>query len=130
MRKIKNKDTGPELFVRKVLHKRGFRFTLSNNKLPGKPDVVLPKYRTALFVHGCYWHRHDCRKGSSIPSTNREKWVQKFANNVARDQKALRELEALGYRMLVVWECELRKDAESVMDKVERVLRARIAGGG
>jgi DNA mismatch endonuclease (patch repair protein) len=104
---IRRRDTKPELVVRKYLHASGFRFRLAPKHLPGKPDIVLPKYRTAVFVHGCFWHRHAKCKYSATPSTRPTFWAQKFEDNVARDQHVQHLLRQAGWRVLVVWECEL-----------------------
>lgn len=104
---VRRTNTRPEIAVRSLLHRNGFRFRLHRRDLPGTPDIVLPRYRTAIFVHGCFWHRHpDCRK-ATVPASNKEFWLQKFANNVARDGKAIIRLRTMGWRVLVVWECEV-----------------------
>jgi len=109
MASIRGKDTHPEIAVRRVLHAMGFRFRLYRKDLPGKPDIVLPKLRTVIFVHGCYWHRHPCCKdGQRMPATNAEVWAKKFQANVARDKKNWEALETLGWRVLVLWECQTR----------------------
>jgi DNA mismatch endonuclease, patch repair protein len=107
MSRIRGKDTRPEMLVRSVLHRMGYRFRLHCSSLPGKPDVILPKYRIAVFVHGCFWHRHGC-KFSYTPKTRKEFWLKKFESNVCRDRKTLTKLKGLGWKPLVVWECELR----------------------
>jgi DNA mismatch endonuclease (patch repair protein) len=108
MSRILSKDTLPELFVRSLLHRLGYRFRLHRKDLPGKPDVVLPKYSTVLFVHGCFWHRHkQCRYAYS-PKSNRIFWDNKFETNVARDLRNQRLLRKLGWKVLYVWECEIR----------------------
>lgn len=108
MAAIKAKHTGPEVSVRKALHAKGFRFRLHRSDLPGRPDVVLPKYRVALFVHGCFWHRHQGCADASIPKSNTEFWLTKLNGNVSRDKRNREELIALGWRVYVVWECELK----------------------
>lgn len=123
MRKIRNKDTKPELFVRKYLHARGFRYTISNKKLPGKPDIVLSKYKTVILVHGCFWHRHSCRKGKSVPKTNKEKWLIKFDKNKRRDQFVNQQLLNLGYRVIVIWECAINKSADSTANRIVEILK-------
>lgn len=108
MARIRGRDTKPELLLRRALHARGFRFRLNQRKLPGSPDIVLTKWRTAVFVHGCFWHRHHgCRK-TTTPSTNVDFWSAKFSANTARDQRALDALATLGWRTAVVWECALQ----------------------
>ena len=109
MARIKGKNTKPELIVRRVLHALGYRFRLHRGDLPGRPDIVLPKYRTAIFVHGCFWHRHsECSK-ASMPKTRTEFWQDKFAMNVARDQRNVEALKAAGWHVLIVWECETKR---------------------
>ncbi|WP_371133532.1 very short patch repair endonuclease [Thiobacillus sp.] len=105
---IKGKNTKPELVVRRYLHSKGFRYRLHDSKLPGKPDLVMPKYKLLIFVHGCFWHRHlGCRYATS-PEQNREKWEEKFKRNVKRDQQQIKQLIDQGWRVLVIWECALR----------------------
>ena len=105
MSKIRSKDTKPELFLRKALHREGFRFRLNDTKLPGKPDIVLKKYRAAIFINGCFWHGHlGCPK-SKIPETNREFWTKKIHGNMERDAKNILALQNAGWRVLVVWTC-------------------------
>ena len=107
MSRIKGKDTGPEKAVRSLLFRMGYRFRLHRADLPGNPDVVLTRLRTVVFIHGCYWHRHaECRRGSSTPSTNTDFWTAKFARNVARDLEVRTALTELGWKVVVVWECE------------------------
>jgi len=103
---IRGKDTKPELMVRSFLHRAGLRFRL-HAKLPGKPDLVLPKYRTVVFVHGCFWHRHEGCRYATTPANNAAFWHEKFAANVRRDTKVKQQLEELGWRVLVIWSCEL-----------------------
>lgn len=104
---IKGKNTSPELLVRKGLHARGFRFRIHADHLPGKPDLVLPKYRSVIFVHGCFWHGHDCRY-FKVPQTRPEFWLEKIGRNRLRDQKQIADLIARGWRVLIVWECAVR----------------------
>ena len=120
---IRSSDTKTERLVRSMLHRMGYRFTLRNRKLPGSPDIVLPRYRTAVFVHGCFWHRHPGCSKATTPATRAEFWQQKFAANVARDARAVRELDELGWRVITVWECELR-NPESVIDLLRQSLRS------
>lgn len=103
---IRGKDTQPELIVRSFLHRKGLRFRL-HARLPGKPDLVFPKYRTAVFVHGCFWHRHKGCKFTTTPKTRPEFWEAKFLANIKRDAVAKERLEALGWRVLVVWACQI-----------------------
>ena len=106
MRSVRSKDTGPELIVRGLLHRMGFRFRLHVKCLPGRPDVVLPKWRTVVFVHGCFWHRHRNCPRTTYPADNREFWKTKFDENVRRDQRNKSALTRLGWSWIVVWECE------------------------
>lgn len=111
MSRIRSRDTKPELAVRSLLHKNGFRFRLHRKDLPGKPDIVLPKYRTAIFVHGCFWHRHKGCKFAYTPKAKARFWEAKFKANTRRDAKARRQLQRAGWRTAVVWECEIRGSA-------------------
>jgi len=111
MGRIKGKDTGPELFVRKELFAKGFRFRVNDKRYPGTPDIVLPKYNTVVFVHGCFWHGHPNCKRAKLPDTNTEFWAAKIAKNIARDHKNIEDLRALGWQVVVVWDCELRNAA-------------------
>lgn len=108
MAQVKGQNTGPERIVRSLLHRMGYRFRLQRADLPGKPDIVLPKFKTVLFVHGCFWHRHPGCKRATRPTSNTAYWDRKFARTVIRDQKNKKELEALGWSVLLVWECELK----------------------
>ena len=108
MRAVKGKDTGPEMSVRRMLHKLGYRYRLHRKDLPGKPDLVFPGRRAVVFVHGCFWHGHDCKRGARTPKTNTEYWTAKIHRNVERDAQAIKDLETAGWRVIVVWECELR----------------------
>ncbi|HEY8572751.1 DNA mismatch endonuclease Vsr [Phenylobacterium sp.] len=107
MSKIRSRDTSPELALRKALHARGFRFRLDDRKLPGRPDIVLPKHKAVVFVHGCFWHRHPGCKVATTPKSNTAYWLEKFDRNVSRDATAASTLSAAGWRVLVAWECEL-----------------------
>lgn len=106
MARIGSKDTKPELAVRKLLHGLGYRYRLHRRDLPGTPDICFPGRRKAIFVHGCFWHRHGCRR-TTTPSTRAAYWQQKFDRNVVRDRRALTDLDELGWETLVVWECEV-----------------------
>jgi DNA mismatch endonuclease (patch repair protein) len=108
---IKGSNTKPEVSLRKALHKRGFRFRLHDRRLAGRPDLVLARYRAAIFVHGCFWHRHHGCRFASSPSTNSEFWLRKFASNVKRDLRDTRELLSTGWRVAIVWECGLKSVA-------------------
>ena len=108
MAAIRGKDTAPELAVRRILHAMGLRFRLHRKDLPGRPDIVLPKHRTVVFVHGCFWHRHEDCRYTTTPKTRQEFWQAKFAANVERDRRNRTDLQQLGWRVIVVWECELK----------------------
>ncbi len=110
MSRIHSKNTKPEKIVRSMLFSMGFRFRINRKDLPGKPDIVLPRYKTVIFVHGCFWHRHNC-KDATMPKSNTDFWEKKFSANVERDQRVKSELAALGWKVITVWECEL-KDLE------------------
>ncbi|MFV9475526.1 very short patch repair endonuclease [Advenella sp. RU8] len=108
MSHIRSKDTKPEMVVRKYLHHNGFRFRLHSSKLQGHPDLVLPKYKICIFIHGCYWHRHENCKYASTPQTRKEFWLQKFKNNIQRDIDVRETLISDGWRVIVIWECALK----------------------
>jgi len=108
MQAVKSKDTAPELAVRRLAHGMGYRFRLHHKDLPGTPDLVFPRLHKALFVHGCFWHGHDCARGARVPVQNRAYWTQKIARNRDRDQVAVSALAALGWKVVVLWECEVR----------------------
>ena len=128
MAKIKGKNTKPELAVRSLLHRAGYRFSLHRKELPGKPDIVLRKYKTVVFVHGCFWHRHKNCKIASMPKSNTAFWQAKFDRNVSNDRKHRRALEELGWNVLVVWECELKKDPAKVLAKLRESLAVQVPG--
>jgi DNA mismatch endonuclease (patch repair protein) len=111
MSHIRGKDTDVEKKVRSLLHSLGYRFRLHVDGLPGKPDIVLPKYASIVFVHGCFWHGHNRCKRASIPQTNREFWTQKISGNMQRDRRTIRELHKLGWKVLVVWQCQTKNRA-------------------
>jgi len=111
MSRIKGKNTKPELSVRSFLHKHGFRFRLHRKDLPGCPDIVLPKYRTAIFVHGCFWHHHLGCKYAYLPKSNREFWNSKFKKTVERDSSTVERLKHTGWNVLIVWECQCKKSS-------------------
>lgn len=108
MSHVTGKETKPEIMVRKYLFARGLRYRKNVKQLPGTPDIVFPKYKTAVFVNGCFWHGHKGCKYSHLPSTNIEYWEKKIADNLERDERKTRELEKLGYRILIVWQCQLK----------------------
>jgi len=109
MSRIKNRDTKPELIVRSLLHRAGYRFRLHGKNLPGKPDIILPRYKKIIFVHGCYWHRHKGCRYAYNPKTRADFWQDKFSHNVKRDEKVQAELVQLGWEVYVIWECETKK---------------------
>lgn len=108
MSRIKGKNTKPEMLVRKFLHAHGFRYRLHVKNLPGKPDIVLPKYKTVIFVHGCFWHGHEGCKYFVVPKTRTEWWLNKINGNVENDQKAETALKNRGWRIIALWECQLK----------------------
>ena len=109
MSRVASKNTSPEKRVRSMLHKKGFRFRIHSSKLPGKPDIVLPKYSLVIFVHGCFWHCHPGGPANRIPKSNVEFWTSKFKRNVLRDKENRKALRALGWRVEIIWECETKK---------------------
>ena len=117
MSAIKSKNTKPEIKVRKVLHSMGYRFRLHSKNLPGSPDIVLPKFKTVIFVHGCFWHRHENCKYASIPKTRQEFWNKKFKTNIERDLEIQDKIKNLDWRSVVIWECET-KNIENLRDKI------------
>jgi len=117
MSAIKSKNTKPEIKVRKLLHSMGYRFRLHSKDLPGSPDIVLPKYKTVIFVHGCFWHRHENCKYASTPKTRKEFWNKKFTENKKRDSEIQEKIKILDWRSVVIWECET-KNIENLRDKI------------
>ena len=109
MSRVRSRDTKPEVKIRSLLHRLGFRFRLCDKSLPGKPDIVLKKYKTVIFVNGCFWHHHENCPKSKLPETNKEFWEKKIRSNVERDGKNKQELAEQGWRVLVIWECEVKK---------------------
>ncbi|NAS31042.1 DNA mismatch endonuclease Vsr [Flavobacteriaceae bacterium R38] len=108
MSKIKGKNTKPELLVRRYLHSKGLRFRLHDTGLPGKPDIVLPKYKVVIQVQGCFWHRHDGCKYFVVPKTRTEWWLNKINKTVSRDKENMKKLKYLGWKILIIWECEIK----------------------
>lgn len=121
MARVKGRDTKPELKVRRLAHALGYRFRLHRRDLPGSPDLVFPGRRAVIFVHGCFWHGHDCARGARTPKQNAAYWTAKIARNRTRDQNAARALEAEGWRVMTVWECEI-KDAQALSARLDRFL--------
>ena len=117
---IKGKNTKPEEIVRKALFAKGFRYRKNDRRLPGTPDIVLPKYRTVIFVNGCFWHGHTGCKYYVVPKTNTEFWLNKINSNIDRDEKKASQLKKLGWRVITVWECELKKSA--LNDTIKRIV--------
>jgi DNA mismatch endonuclease (patch repair protein) len=110
MSRIKGKNTKPEMLVRKFLHAHGFRYRLHVKDLPGKPDIVLPKYKTVIFVHGCFWHGHEGCKYYVVPKTKTEWWLNKINGNIANDEKVAKSLQDKGWKAITLWECELKRN--------------------
>ncbi|MBY0331894.1 MAG: very short patch repair endonuclease [Acetobacteraceae bacterium] len=122
MAAIRGKDTAPELAVRRMLHAMGYRFRLHRSDLPGSPDIVLPRHGKAVFVHGCFWHQHKGCVHAPRPASRASYWLPKLAANVARDERTQRELRRLGWGVIVVWECQVRRDAGAVARRLQRLL--------
>ena len=128
MSRIKGKDTKIEVQVRSWLFYKGFRFRKNDKRYPGKPDIVLPKYKTAIFINGCFWHRHEGCKYATTPKTRTEFWLEKFKRNVANDKRHVQQLEELGWKVITVWECQLKK--QTFEDSMERILNEIISNTG
>ena len=122
MAAIRGKDTEPEMIVRRFLHGRGYRYRIHRKDLPGKPDVVLPRLKVCIFVHGCFWHRHPGCAFATTPSTRFDFWNEKFKKNVARDLANIDELEAAGWNVLIVWECQLKRGGDT-LERLDQKLR-------
>ena len=121
MARVKSTGTKPELLIRRILTELGARYRLHRKDLPGSPDVVMPGRRLAIFVHGCFWHGHDCARGSRVPKANRDYWLAKVARNTARDGRNVADLAAAGWRVETVWECEM-KDREGLRGRLSALL--------
>jgi DNA mismatch endonuclease (patch repair protein) len=128
MKRVRRANTTPELAVRKVLHAAGFRYRLHPGGMPGRPDLILPKYRIVVRVNGCFWHRHPGCSKASTPKSRPDFWAEKFRQNVSRDARIEAELEALGWRVVTVWECQTR-DAKMLSKALQPVLRAKSDDG-
>ncbi|RZZ89657.1 DNA mismatch endonuclease Vsr [Pseudoxanthomonas winnipegensis] len=126
MASIRARDTKPELQVRRYLHSRGFRFRLVRKDLPGKPDLVLTRWQVAIFVHGCFWHGHDGCRYATVPRTRTEFWAAKISANATRDTRSIAALTALGWRVIVVWECALRDAPDTTLRKLEETIRSDV----
>lgn len=125
MGRVRQKGTAPELEVRSALHRLGFRFTVNgplNRRLPGRPDIVLPRHRFAVLVHGCFWHRHAGCAKTTTPKARTEFWQAKFSANIARDERVISALKALGWQVLVIWECDAKFGREALMKTLRRLL--------
>lgn len=122
MSRVRSKDTKPELLVRSILHRNGFRFRLHKKELPGKPDIVLSKYRTIIFVHGCFWHQHKNCPDATVPKTRTDFWLHKFSQNMERDRKVQAALRKLGWNIIIVWECETLKP-DRILNRLQRKLK-------
>ena len=118
---IKGKNTKPEVTVRSFLHRNGLRFSLHRKDLPGKPDIVLPRHNTCVFVNGCFWHRHNCRKGKRKVKSNVEFWESKFAANKARDKRNRTDLRRLGWKVCTIWECQIEKP-DNLLKLLDKIL--------
>lgn len=127
MRTIRSRDTGPEITLRSALHRRGFRFRVCRKDLPGTPDIVFVRQRLAVFVHGCFWHQHNqCRDGR-LPKSRRDYWEKKLHSNVERDKRNNSRLREMGWRVVEIWECEIRDRLESVVCELTNILEADLA---
>ena len=128
MSRIRSKNTKPEEMVRKYLFSKGFRYRKNDARYPGKPDIVLPKYKTVILIHGCFWHQHPGCKAARIPDTNSEFWKNKFEKNIARDAKEKRELEEAGWIVIILWECEIstKKKREIRLPALEEEIKSQL----
>ncbi len=124
MSKISGKETKPEIMVRKFLFANGFRYRKNDKRYPGKPDIVLPKYKTVIFVHGCFWHGHSCSAGK-LPETRKDFWIEKINGNIERDKKNISLLKKQGWKVIVIWQCKLknRKVRTTTLSKLQRTLK-------
>ena len=129
MRAVKSRNTRPEIALRKSLFARGFRYRLNVGHLPGSPDLVFPKFRAVIFVHGCFWHGHDCPRGARIPATNQAYWIAKIDRNKARDRRNIKALRKMGWRVLVSWECR-QKELPKESARCARWLKRRSTAAG
>ena len=129
MSRIKGKDTKPEIKVRSYLFRQGFRFRKNDKRYPGKPDIVLPMYKAVVFVHGCFWHRHPGCKDATMPKTRTDFWMEKLSKNVANDQKYADALKKLGFRVIIIWECEIEKEFAPTMDRLVSMIREADSNG-
>lgn len=118
MSRIRGQDTTPERRLRSLLHNAGFRFRLHDKSLVGRPDIVLPRYNSVIFVHGCFWHRHSGCPNATVPNTRTDFWLQKFQGTIERDDRSVRELTKQGWNVIIVWECELERNPGAVLEAV------------
>ena len=123
MSKVRSKNTGPEIAVRKALHRAGYRFRVHRSDLPGKPDLVFPRYHVALFVHGCFWHRHGCKR-ATMPASNVEHWVEKFRRTTERDRLAFQKLERSGWTTAIIWECKMEAGISDLISMLTDIAQA------
>ena len=122
MSRIRSKNTKPEILVRSILHRAGYRFRIHVKKLPGTPDIVLPKYRTVIFVHGCFWHRHTNCNNSTMPKTRIEFWESKFKSTIERDRIKIEKLRLSGWNVVIIWECELEHGVITLINRLSNEL--------
>lgn len=118
MSKISGKDTKPEILVRKLLFAKGFRFRKNDKRLPGTPDIVLPKYKTVIFIHGCFWHNHIGCKRSKLPKTNEVFWKKKISENVTRDDINVDKIKKMGWKVIIIWQCKLEKNISTELNRI------------
>jgi len=123
MSQIRDKNTKPEKIVRSIVHRIGFRFRLHNKNLPGKPDIVLTRHKKIIFVHGCFWHMNKCKYGKVKPATNSDFWEKKRLGNAERDKRNIKALKKLDWDVLVIWECEIKKNPEKIEAKIKSYLK-------
>lgn len=127
MSKVSGKDTRPELLVRKYLFSKGFRYRKNVKDMPGKPDILLLKYKTIIFVHGCFWHGHEGCDAAKLPASNVDYWIKKISSNIKRDSQNIQQLRMLGWNIIVVWECELKpKIRENILEQLIEKIKANI----
>lgn len=128
MSRITGRNTKPEILLRSLLHREGFRFRLHDKRFPGKPDIVLPRHRTVIFVNGCFWHRHNNCEYAYTPKSRQEFWLNKFQGTVQRDQEKQKMLADLGWQVLVVWECELKRNSSLLVSNISSKLLGCLHG--
>lgn len=112
MRKVRSENTSPEMKVRRLVYSMGYRYRLHRKELPGKPDLTFFSRKKVIFIHGCFWHGHSCKRGARIPKTNTEYWIQKIEKNKVRDEKNIRSLHEKGFQVLILWECEIKEESQ------------------